>query len=290
MGKTILLTGADGFTGRHLADAATSRGYRILPLQANLLDAGGIDVELSGNAFDYVVHLAAISAVTHSDELALYQVNVFGTLNLLQALARRRLAPERVILASSANIYGNAAVSPIAEACPPAPVNHYAMSKLAMEYMAAQYSDRLPLVTVRPFNYTGVGHDDRFVIPKLVHHFSMRSAEVELGNLKVEREFNDVRTVCGVYLDLLQRGGDQQVYNICSGRAYSLTQVIDTLARLTGYRPHIRANPDFVRANEVKRLCGDPAKLEACIGKIQHPPLEDTLGWMLQAARRSPIT
>lgn len=290
MGKTILLTGADGFTGRHLAEAAANRGYRILPLQADLLDAEGIASELSGYAFDYVVHLAAISAVTHSDELALYQVNVFGTLNLLQALSQLHQAPARVILASSANIFGNCALSPITEASPAAPVNHYAMSKLAMEYMAAQYSDRLPLITVRPFNYTGVGHDDRFVIPKLVQHFSRRSAAVELGNLDVEREFNDVRTVCAVYLDLLQHGVDQQVYNICSGRTYSLTQVIDTLARLAGFRPHIRVNPDFVRANEVKRLCGDPAKLEACIGKIEYPPLEDTLQWMLQAARQAPIT
>lgn len=286
MGKTILLTGADGFTGRHLIEEARRRGYRILPLQSDLLDLDGIARELSEENFDFVVHLAAISAVTHNDELALYRVNVFGTLNLLRALAQRRNPPEKVILASSANIYGNAAGSPILESTPPAPVNHYAMSKLAMEHMAAQYRNRLPLVIARPFNYTGAGHDDRFVIPKLVHHFSRRSASVELGNLDVEREFNDVRTVCGVYLDLLLRGVDSEVYNICSGRAYSLTQVIDILADMSGYRPQIRVNPDFVRANEVQRLCGDPARVEACIGKIAHPPLEHTLRWMLESARR----
>lgn len=289
MSGTILLTGADGFTGRHLSDAAVSRGFRILPLQSDLLDVDGIAVELAGSYFDYVVHLAAISAVTHEDELALYRVNVFGTLNLLQALSMRRATLSKVILASSANIYGNAAESPIAETSLPQPVNHYAMSKLAMEHMTAQYRDRLPLVTVRPFNYTGVGHDERFVIPKLVRHFSIRSKSVELGNLDVEREFNDVRTVCGVYLDLLLRGGEQEVYNICSGRTYSLTEVIDTLAQLSGYRPQIRVNPDFVRANEVQRLCGNPAKLEACIGKVEHATLEDTLEWMLQSAPQEPL-
>lgn len=285
MGNTILLTGADGFTGRHLAHEASRRGFQVLPLQSNLLDASEIASELSARHFDFVVHLAAISAVTHDDELALYQVNLFGTLNLLQALARQRAAPARVILASSANVYGNTALSPISEATPPAPANHYAMSKLAMEYMSAQYRERLPLVTVRPFNYTGVGHDDRFLIPKLVHHFSQRSECVELGNLDVEREFNDVRTVCAVYLDLLQKGGDSEVYNICSGRAYSLTHVIDTLSQLTGHRPQIQVNPEFVRANEVHRLCGDPTKLEACIGAVQHPPLENTLQWMLESTR-----
>jgi GDP-6-deoxy-D-talose 4-dehydrogenase len=139
---------------------------------------------------------------------------------------------------------------------------------------------------VRPFNYTGEGHDQRFVIPKLVHHFSRRSESVELGNMEVEREFNDVRTVCGMYLDLLLHGADREVYNLCSGRTYTLTQVIDCLAQLAGYRPHIIVNPEFVRANEVQRLCGDPAKLEAAIGKVEHPPLEHTLSRMLQCARQ----
>lgn len=285
MGKTILLTGADGFTGRHLSSAAASRGYRVLALQSDLGNTQALAAELSGTRIDYAIHLAAISAVTHDDELALYRVNVFGTLNLLQALCQQAQKPSRVIIASSANVYGNAATSPISESCPPAPVNHYAMSKLAMEHMAAQYQDRLPLITVRPFNYTGEGHDQRFVIPKLVHHFSRRSESVELGNMDVEREFNDVRSVCGMYLDLLLHGADNEVYNLCSGRTYTLAQVIDCLAQLAGYRPQIRVNPEFVRANEVQRLCGDPAKLEAAIGKVEHPPLEDTLNWMLRSAR-----
>ena len=284
MGKTILLTGADGFTGLHFTQQAICLGHQVHALQSDLTSVDSIARELSSKHFDYVVHLAAISAVTHSDELAFYQVNLFGTLNLLKVLSTQTPTPTKIIIASSANIYGNAAVSPITELATPAPVNHYAMSKLAMEHMTTQYREQLPLVIVRPFNYTGVGHDDRFVVPKLVNHFRRREESVELGNIEVEREFNDVRTVCNAYLDLLVHGTDAECYNICSGNTYTLMQVVDTLTRLSGHKLAVKVNPDFIRPNEVRRLCGDPHKLEACIGKLEHPTLENTLQWMLSAA------
>jgi len=279
----LLLTGARGFTGRHFIKAAQQAGYEVHPLSADLTDAKAVAAETAKAAPDFVVHLAAISAVTHADEQAFYRVNLFGTLNLLKALAALPQAPERVLLASSANVYGNADVSPIDEAICPAPVNHYAMSKLAMECMSATFAERLPLVTVRPFNYTGIGHDTRFVIPKLVAHFARRADTIELGNLDVEREFNDVRTVCIAYLRLLQLGQPGQTYNVCSGRPVSLKSAIEALKEITGHDLAVKVNPDFIRANEVHRLCGNPAKLEACIGQLQHPPLEDTLSWMLSA-------
>ncbi|MEZ5503747.1 MAG: GDP-mannose 4,6-dehydratase [Halioglobus sp.] len=281
MAPTLLLTGADGFTGQHFARAASRRGYSVTPLESDLTDAQSVMRELSGEAFTYVVHLAAISAVTHADELALYRVNLLGTRNLLQAVAAQHRAPLKIIVASSANIYGNAAVSPIDEQAEPAPVNHYAMSKLAMEYMLERYQPSLPLVIARPFNYTGVGHDDRFVIPKLVDHFRRRKAWVELGNTSVEREFNDVRTVCEAYLELLAHGVSREVYNICSGITHSLSDVVTTLSDLTGHRLEVRVNPAYVRENDVQRLCGDPRKLRACIGNIAHIPFADTLRWML---------
>ncbi|WP_340121602.1 GDP-mannose 4,6-dehydratase [Methylobacter svalbardensis] len=279
----LLLTGARGFTGRHFAKAAQLAGYEVHPLSADLTDAKAVAAETAAAAPDFVVHLAAISAVTHADEEALYRVNLFGTLNLLKALAALPQAPKRVLLASSANVYGNVDTSPIDESTCPAPVNHYAMSKLAMEFMSATFAERLPLVTVRPFNYTGIGHDTRFVIPKLVAHFVRRADTIELGNLDVEREFNDVRTVCTAYLRLLQLGQPGQTYNVCSGRPVSLKSAIEALKEITGHDLAVKVNPDFIRANEVHRLCGNPAKLEACIGQLQHPPLEDTLSWMLSA-------
>lgn len=277
----LLLTGADGFTGLHFTSAARQAGYEVYPLMADLTDVAGVAAEVAATAPDFVVHLAAISAVTHEDEEAFYRVNLFGTQNLLKALSALPNAPKNVLLASSANVYGNVKVSPIGESVCPVPVNHYAISKLAMEHMAATFLGKLRLVTVRPFNYTGVGHDARFVIPKLVEHFVAKAASIELGNLDVEREFNDVRTVCEAYLRLLRHGQSGQTYNVCSARPVSLGLVINTLRQITGHDLQVNVNQAFVRPNEVHRLCGSQIKLEDCIGALKHPPLEETLRWMM---------
>lgn len=279
----LLLTGANGFTGLHLTDAAKTQGLEVQALNADILDVGAIEEEILALKPDYVVHLAAISAVTHQDPLGMYRVNVFGTTHLLQALSKLSVIPRKVILASSANVYGNVLQSPISEAICPAPVNHYAMTKLAMEHMGKTYQDKLPIIITRPFNYTGKGHDERFVIPKIVRHFAQNLPLIELGNLQVEREFNDVRAVCEIYLKLLQYGQIGETYNICSGHAISLQTVLDTLIEMTGHQPTININPNFVRANEIHKLCGSPIKLENCIGKIPHPMLSETLQWMLEA-------
>lgn len=280
MGK-ILLTGAHGFTGYHFAQAAERAGYAVHALQSDITDAHAVAQEVKSAAPTYVVHLAAISAVTHADEEGFYRVNLFGTLNLLKACAALDNKPANILLVSSANVYGNAPVSPIVETVCPAPVNHYAVSKLAMEHMASTYAEQLSLTFVRPFNYTGVGHDERFVVPKLVAHFAARAAEICLGNLEVEREFNDVRVVCDAYLKLLKRGERNQVYNVCSGRPVSLEDVINILQRITGHHIAVRVNSALVRGNEVRRLYGSPEKLYRCIGPLQHPDLENTLTWML---------
>lgn len=281
MSKSLLLTGSDGFTGQHFRAAACKLGYEVHDLKADLLNERDVAAELSGQSYDYVVHLAAISSVTHADELAFYKVNLFGTLNLLDALSSQASAPKKVLVASSANIYGNAASAPISEATPPAPINHYAMSKLAAEHLMANYRERLPLVTVRPFNYTGRGQDERFVIPKLVNHFTARKSCVELGNIAVRREFNDVRSVCAIYLNLLERGEEQAVYNVCSGNTYSLTEIIELLTELTGHSLEVKVNPEFVRQNEVHELYGDPQRLESCLGTLDFHKLDNTLQWMV---------
>lgn len=140
------------------------------------------------------------------------------------------------------------------------------MSKLAMEHMARTYADRLPIVITRPFNYTGPGQASQFVIPKLVDHYVRKAEHVELGNIHVEREFNDVRMVCDAYLALLVKGVAGEVYNICTGQPYTLAQVHDTLNTLTGHCLSVRVNPQFVRPNEVHRLCGDASKLRQATG------------------------
>lgn len=287
----ILLTGAAGFTGRPFAAMAVDAGHEVVSLQANLTDALAVKQEVARIAPEAVMHLAAISFVGHADDSAFYAVNVVGTTNLLAALAALPHRPRKVLLASSANVYGNCDASPISEDQPPAPVNHYAMSKLAMEYMALTYTDKLDLVITRPFNYTGPGQDVNFVIPKLVEHFAQRAPSIALGNLNVEREFNDVQMVCSAYLQLLQHGEPGETYNVCSGQPYTLQHVISTLSRLTDHQIQVEVNPAFVRANEVHRLCGSPAKLQALLARkgcmLDNPPLEDTLRRMLAVAGTS---
>jgi nucleoside-diphosphate-sugar epimerase len=278
----ILLTGAAGFTGLFFKQAAEAAGHMVWPLAANLTDKAAVAAEVAQAQPTAVVHLAAISFVGHADEAAFYNVNVLGTLNLLAALAALPVTPSKVLLASSANVYGNCDASPITEAQAPAPVNHYATSKLAMEHKALTYADRLPLVITRPFNYTGPGQAPQFMIPKLVSHFARRAERIELGNLHVEREFNDVRMVCAAYLGLLAHGEPGQAYNVCSGEPHTLQHVLATLQAITGHAIAVDVNPAFVRANEVHRLCGSPAKLHAVVGPLGNWALEDTLRWMLE--------
>jgi nucleoside-diphosphate-sugar epimerase len=277
----ILLTGAEGFTGRHLLNQAKSLGHEVIALKTDLTDSEAVFSEVQAVRPSHVLHLAAISAVTHADEEAFYRVNLFGTQNLLKSLCALPEAPLKVLLASSANIYGNALESPISEDCCPKPVNHYALSKLAMELMSTSFMQRLPIVVARPFNYTGVWHDNRFVVPKIVEHFQQRAAEIELGNLDVLREYNDVRMVCQAYLDLLGLGLVGEAYNIASGRAVALKTIISTLEEITNHNIIVKVNPAFVRANEINILFGSSRKVESLLGPLKHPSLKDTLSWML---------
>ena len=283
MSKRLLITGAKGFTGRHLVGLAQRAGFEVFSLRADLNDFIPLRDEVVTISPTYVIHLAAISAVTHSDQNAFYRVNLFGSLNLLEALKCSQQQPQMVLLASSANVYGNRDIELIEESACPKPVNHYAMSKLAMEHMAMTYGNYLPIVITRPFNYTGVGQDNRFVIPKIVEHFKSGANVIELGNIDVYREYNDVRMLCDSYLRLITMGVSGQIYNVCSGRIYSLREIIAAVEKITGRKIDIRVNQAYVRSNEVRKLAGSPAKLSATVGGVKIVELEETLEWMLSS-------
>ena len=191
-----------------------------------------------------------------------------------------------MVLASSANIYGNACVEPISEDTPAAPVNHYAASKLAMEHMARTYADRLPIVLTRPFNYTGVGQSESFVVAKLVSHFANRSASVELGNIDVVRDFSDVRAVAEAYVRLLDSAVPGGVTNICSGTGRSLRWIIDQLTRHSGHHLDVQVNPGLIRKSDVHRLIGCPRTMQAAVGQLPYQDFNETLDWMLKESSR----
>ena len=277
----LLLTGADGFTGVHLTHFASQAGFEVVPLQATLEDHGLLHAQIKAVQPTHVIHLAGISHVTHADNLAYYQTNLLGSLDLLEALANLASPPQKIILASSANIYGNTEHSPILESQIPAPVNHYAMSKLAMELLARNFHTRLPIVTTRPFNYTGLGHGAQGVGGERPAAGVRQASVIELGNVDVYREYNDVRDICNIYLKLLEHGQAGQTYNLASGRTYSLSEVIGLLEKMTGHAMAVQVNPQFVRSNEIKTLSGSSHLLEQTIGKIDWRSLEKTLQWMM---------
>ena len=286
-----LVTGHDGFTGYYVTRELERAGYEVIglsrsgPGDAGLVVADLMDPEALAHAIDaaradVVVHLAAISFVAHGNAEAIYAVNVVGTRNLLAALAGAKKQPSIVIVAGSANIYGNSTAGVINEDVAPAPVNDYGVSKVAMEYVARLWMDRLPITITRPFNYTGVGQGQQFLIPKIVSHFRRGLREIELGNVHVWRDFSDVRNVAFAYSRLVEASPVGNVFNICSGEAYSLEEVLALMETVAGYRINVRVNPDFVRANEVERLVGDCSHLQDCIGPMPRVPLLDTLRWM----------
>lgn len=294
--RRALVTGVAGFTGRYVAAELAEAGYEVIGLThsdgaashnihpVDLCDRKAVTALVSGLELDVVIHLAAISFVAHGDADAIYRVNVVGTRNLLEALDRSPFIPRVVVLASSANIYGNAMVEPVTEETAPSPMNDYAVSKLAMEYMAKLWADRLPLVILRPFNYTGVGQGNQFLIPKIVDHYRAGLREIELGNTDVVRDFLDVRDVASQYRRLVDEAPVGTTLNVCSGRGYSLQDIIDMLSDLAGYRISIRVNPAFVRANEVKRLIGSSERLSKALGGFYPRPLLETLRWMYEAS------
>lgn len=293
-GRRALLTGAAGFTGQYMAKALVQAGYQVYgtelpghdgaaPRPVNLLDRDAVAALVQLVQPEIVVHLAAIAFVAHTDAELVYRVNVVGTRNLLEAVAGLAQRPAAVLLASSANVYGNAAVDPIDETVAPAPANDYAVSKLAMEYMARLWADRLPIIIARPFNYTGVGQDALFLLPKIVSHFRRGDTHIELGNTNVARDFSDVRQVVASYMGLLAAAPAGQTFNVCSGIGHTLGDILDQMAGIAGYRIEVRVNPAFVRVNDVARLVGDDSKLRRLIGPATPLPLVDTLRWMYHA-------
>lgn len=292
--RRALVTGARGFTGAYVRDELQRAGFVVVGTLAGNETPGPNEYVLDITSLDdcrrvigevrptHIVHLAAISFVAHDDALEMYNVNVLGTLNLLQACVDVGVRPDKILIASSANVYGNAG-GVIDESVVPEPVNHYAASKLAMEHLVRTWFERLPIVVTRPFNYTGRGQAPRFLVPKIVEHFVERRPFIELGNLDVARDFSDVRTVAQTYRALLESAVAGEVVNVCSEHARTLHGVVDMVREASGHDLEIRVNPAFVRDNEVKLLVGSVARLRKLVPEVQPVDFVETIRWMVRS-------
>jgi nucleoside-diphosphate-sugar epimerase len=277
----VLVTGAKGFTGQYLCAELGRRKHEIIEFDADITDSEAVVAAVAAAKPEAVIHLAAIAFVAAGDAAPFYQVNQLGTFHLLDAVAAA--APDaRILLVSSANIYGNRTEGLLDEGSLPDPVNHYGVSKWATELGARLWADRLFMTVVRPFNYTGIGQDEQYLVPKIIAHFKRKDEIIELGNLDVKRDFGDVRSVVSAYCDLIATpAAIGQTYNVSTGQTHSLQDIIAIVSSLSGHRIKVRVNPAFVRANDVKILAGNPAKLCAILPEWAPRPVEDTLAWML---------
>lgn len=296
--KKILVTGLNGFTGHYVKNIFEKNGYEVIGLlqESDVVDDENdnsiicditnyealhkslSEVELHG-----VIHLAALSFVAHDKPLEFYAVNTIGTENLLRVLKETQKNLQKVVLASSSNVYGQrGGEMAIKESDPMQPISHYAISKAAMEYVAHTFFDFLPIVIMRPFNYTGVGQSERFLIPKIVSHYKKKMESIELGNIDVERDFLDVRDVAGYYFELFESDAKSESFNLCSGKTYSIKDIMRLMDEIAGYEIKIEINPDFVRSNEIKILKGDREKLDKLSIAKEKYDLADTLKWMYE--------
>lgn len=294
--KRLLITGIVGFTGQYLSSYFSAQGYEVFGtvidgsedethFVCDLRDSDAVKSVIEKVQPTHVIHMAAVSFVGESNASLIYDVNVIGTCNLLDGLSLLTTPPKKVILASSATVYGDQGCEVLDESMCPKPVNHYGCSKLVMEQMASNYKNKLPIIITRPFNYTGSGQELDFLIPKIVSHYQEGKKKIELGNLHVEREFNDIRDVCAIYVALMESDISDATANLCTGRGIALLSVIEMMNEIAGYEIEVSVNPAFVRPNEIKRLVGSSTKLEALIGDIPLRPFRDTLETMYNAPK-----
>lgn len=273
--KRILITGITGFIGSHLAQGLEEIGLEVFgttnsPDKSNdrnhyidFYDEEALHQWLLKYKPDAVVHTAAITNVMHKDLSEIYRTNVIYTENLLNALTTSCSVDTKVIVMSTAGVYGNNQSKFIDESMVTAPNNHYSYSKLVVEHLCNHYLDKLNISIVRPFNIIGRGQRENFLIPKLASCFANRAENVPLGNIDAVRDYLSIDDCVRVLIKIItQNVKFQGPVNICSGTGYSARDAIEILQKISGYKLSYFINPDFVRKNEIWRLVGSPEKLE----------------------------
>lgn len=299
---TSLVTGADGFVGQHLIAELLKRGERVVgavralpPELTTLSEAAASEVQwvvleleqretvidlVRGVDAARIFHLAGLSSVADSlgDPVSPLRVNVVGTLYLLEELARQRAETgydPRVLISGSGQVYGAAAARyrPLSEEHPLEPLSPYAVSKAAQEMLGLQFhrAHGLSVVVSRSFNHTGPGQRPSFVAAQLAERIlEIRrgggAGILRMGDARVRRDFTDVRDVVKAYLALVDGGEPGKVYNVCSGRAYAIGELVDMLADIAGVSLDVETDPGKLRNADVPEMVGSHARLAEATG------------------------
>lgn len=301
----VLVTGGSGFVGKHLVQQLRERGDEVFSAAPSGGDDNNIplDVTDSDNVRavvemvqpEWVFHLAAQSFVPTSTEepLQTYNVNIDGTAYLLEALRAQKEPKPRLLFTSSAEVYGRRPQEdmPLRETLPTRPSNPYAASKVAGEaiVLAAHHSHGLDAVISRAFNHIGVGQDPRFAVAAFARRLARvangKDRVLNVGNVESERDFLDVRDVVNAYVSLAERGISGETYNVCSGVAVKMREILRRLVNIAGVPVEIREDPGLVRASEISRSVGDPSKLKRTTGWSPRIELAESLSEIYAEAR-----
>jgi GDP-4-dehydro-6-deoxy-D-mannose reductase len=306
--RRVLVTGVTGFAGSHLVDAMLRMGdveifgilrwrsrteniehfrSRVTLLECDVRDSTSTRDALEAVRPDWIFHLAAQSFVPTSWNAPNESIstNALGQLNLFEAVRRIGIRP-RIQIACSSEEYGLVHENelPIKETNPLRPLSPYAVSKVTQDLLGYQYfkSYGMDVVRTRGFNHEGPRRPNVFV----ASDFAWQISEVEkgrrdpilyVGNLDARRDFTDVRDMVMGYWLALEKGEPGEVYNLCSGKAYSIRQVLDLLLGMTECKITLRPDPRRLRPSDVPVLQGDNAKFRAATGWEPRIPFEQTL-------------
>jgi GDP-4-dehydro-6-deoxy-D-mannose reductase len=285
---SIAVTGSKGFVGGHLL---ARLGARAIALDADVTDADALGRAVAAANAESVVHLAAASSVAASwtDAGEPWRVNALGTVNLLDAV-RLHASGARVLVVSTGDVYGQADELPTPETAPFRPTSPYAASKAAAELAGDQFARAgSEVVVARAFQHEGPGRDERFAVGSWAAQIA-RAEEagrgtVHVGDLSPRRDITDVRDVVRAYEALLDPSVPAGTYNVASGRAVAMREVLDLLVSLAACPIEVEEDPSRFRASDVTELCGDASNLRAVTGWAPTIPLEQTLADALDAAR-----
>mgnify|MGYP003686209877 CR=1 FL=1 len=302
MKKRLLVTGLTGFVGHHLQALLdySDRGWVLItvPEPFDLLRPETLDV-WCGQQPDAVIHLAGQTFVPEAfrDPARTLEVNLLGTLNLLQALKAHGFGGA-FLYVSSGDVYGqvDAIDMPVTEQLAPHPRNPYAVSKVAAELLCQQWSYTEPwrIMVARPFNHIGAGQSESFVVSSIARQLvrmcqGVQVPRLEVGDIDVTRDFLDVGDVIEAYLLLLEKGVNGEVYNVCSGHERKVRDIIVEMARLAGVEVELVQDPARMRRAEQRRVVGNSDKLQRETGWKPGIHITDTLQSVLSdwAARES---